>query len=385
MLGVGSRGRCGDEGLVRARRGLQRACEQAVEAQADAARGSAVEAEHELVEVGVELFVIDAALVGSEQPALEQRGDAVAGGQLAVRGLAVARLVEADLLVPVAGGGEAVVAVPAVGLKDRLAEPVVFVGEAGGDVPLYEPGQRVGADVRDPFESCAAKAHRLVLFDRDRDDRLVRLTAPLRASAGPADVALVELDHAVEQAARRAHRAPQLVQHRPRRLIRAEPEPTLQIERADTALLAGYEPDGAQPHPERHPAIGKQRARTERHLGPARRAAPPLRPRRDQPTTPPAAPRAHKPLRPAQPLKVSRAARLVHKPALELTPLTRVLDPGPRATHNGRKPHTPTLLTASGCVKGIAHCRETEFSAPHTLVETRARDWTPALHISCQI
>src|SRR6266542_6435571 len=85
----------------------------------------------------------------------------------------------------------------------------------------------------------------------DRDDRLVRLTAPLRASAGPADVALVDLDHAVEQTARRAHRAPQLVQHRPRRLIRAEPEQTLQIERADTALLAGYEPDGAQPHPER--------------------------------------------------------------------------------------------------------------------------------------
>src|SRR6266511_1950375 len=139
MLGVGSRGRCGDEGSCTGSEGLQRACEQAVEAQADAARGSTVEAEHELVEVGVELFVIDAALVGSEQPALEQRGDAVAGGQLAVRGLAVARLVEADLLVPVAGGGEAVVAVPAVGLKDRLAEPIVLVGEAGRDVPPYEP------------------------------------------------------------------------------------------------------------------------------------------------------------------------------------------------------------------------------------------------------
>lgn len=89
----------------------------------------------------------------------------------------------------------------------------------------------------------------------------------------------------------------------------------------------------------------------------ARRAAPPLRPRRDQPTTPPAAPRAHKPLRPAQPLKISRAARLVHEPALELTTVTRVLDPGPRAAYNGLEPHTPTLLTASGCVKGIAHYR----------------------------
>jgi hypothetical protein len=42
------RGRCWGRGLVRPRRGLRRACEQAVEAQADAARG-AVESEHKLV------------------------------------------------------------------------------------------------------------------------------------------------------------------------------------------------------------------------------------------------------------------------------------------------------------------------------------------------
>src|SRR6266545_6821774 len=43
-IGVG----VGEEPLVRPRRGLRRACEQAVEAQADAARG-AVESEHKLV------------------------------------------------------------------------------------------------------------------------------------------------------------------------------------------------------------------------------------------------------------------------------------------------------------------------------------------------
>ena len=72
---------------------------------------------------------------------------------------------------------------------------------------------------------------------------------------------------------------------------------------------------------------------------------------------PTAAPRAHEPLRPAQPLKVSGTARLVHEPALELTTVTRVVDPGPKAAHNGLEPRTPTLLT-TGCVKGIAHCRE---------------------------
>jgi hypothetical protein len=202
-----------------------------------------------------------------------------------------------------------------------------------------------------------------VLFDRDRDDRLVRLTAPPRASVGPADGGLVDLDHVVEQPARRAHRAPQRVQHRPRPLIRAEPEQALQIERADTALLTGNEPDGPQPDPERHPAIGKQRARPERHLGPARRTAPPLRPRRDQPTTPPAAPCAHKPLRPAQPLEVRRTARLVHEPALELTTITRVVDPGPRAAPNGLEPHTPMPPTTSRCVKQIATTCKSAYSS----------------------
>jgi hypothetical protein len=87
---------------------------------------------HELVEVSVELLVTDAALVGSEQPTLDECSDAVAGGQFPVCGLAVARLVEADLLVPVAGGGEAVVAVPTIGLEDRLAEPLVLVGKSWG-------------------------------------------------------------------------------------------------------------------------------------------------------------------------------------------------------------------------------------------------------------
>jgi len=46
--------------------------EQAVEELAAVAGGAAVEAEHELVEVGVEVSLLDAALVGAEQPALQQ-------------------------------------------------------------------------------------------------------------------------------------------------------------------------------------------------------------------------------------------------------------------------------------------------------------------------
>jgi hypothetical protein len=50
--------------------------EQPVEQQSAAAGRAAVQAERELVEVGVEALVADCALMGAEQPALEQRGDA---------------------------------------------------------------------------------------------------------------------------------------------------------------------------------------------------------------------------------------------------------------------------------------------------------------------
>jgi len=51
--------------------------EESVEEEAAVTRAAAVEAEGELVEVVVELLRADGALVGAEQPALEQRGDAV--------------------------------------------------------------------------------------------------------------------------------------------------------------------------------------------------------------------------------------------------------------------------------------------------------------------
>ena len=55
--------------------------EDPVEDQASAAGGAAVEAEHELVEVALQVRLVDRALVGAEQPAFRQGGDAVHTGQ----------------------------------------------------------------------------------------------------------------------------------------------------------------------------------------------------------------------------------------------------------------------------------------------------------------
>jgi hypothetical protein len=54
---------------------------EAVEEHAPVARRSAVEAECELVEVVRQMRPLDAALMSSEEPALEERGDTVNPGQ----------------------------------------------------------------------------------------------------------------------------------------------------------------------------------------------------------------------------------------------------------------------------------------------------------------
>jgi hypothetical protein len=51
--------------------------EDAVDHEPAAAGGAAVEAEHELVEVGLQVRLVDRSLVGAEQPALGERRDPV--------------------------------------------------------------------------------------------------------------------------------------------------------------------------------------------------------------------------------------------------------------------------------------------------------------------
>ena len=57
----------------------------AVKHEPPAARRAAVEAEHELVQVSLQVRLVDRALVGAEQPPFGQRGDPVDAGQEAMR------------------------------------------------------------------------------------------------------------------------------------------------------------------------------------------------------------------------------------------------------------------------------------------------------------
>src|SRR6516162_2896433 len=117
-----------DELLVGVGFGGQCALEEPVEQQASVASSTAVEAEGELIEVVVQLGVADGALVGPEDPALEQRGDEVNVRQRDVRGVPARGHVGHHVVEPVAA--DLVVADPGVG-PDLTAAGHVVEHEVG--------------------------------------------------------------------------------------------------------------------------------------------------------------------------------------------------------------------------------------------------------------
>jgi hypothetical protein len=122
-------------GLCRGGGRRPRALKQSIEEQSAMARAAPVEAKRELVEVVVELVVADRALVRAEQPALDQRSDAVDVRHDHVGGVAWGRHVRDDVREGVAADVE--VALPAIGAHLRSA----------GDVVEHEGGQRRLGDV----------------------------------------------------------------------------------------------------------------------------------------------------------------------------------------------------------------------------------------------
>jgi hypothetical protein len=89
--------------------------DEADEAVADGVGLAAVEAEDELAEVALQVLGPDGAVVGAEEPALGEAEDEVDGGQPQA-GVAPAGS-DVDRLVPVALGGKAAIAGPAVCMK----------------------------------------------------------------------------------------------------------------------------------------------------------------------------------------------------------------------------------------------------------------------------
>ena len=126
------------------------------------------------------------------------------------------------------------------------------------------------------------------------------------------------------------HRPSQLVQPGPCRLIAPQPQDALQSQNAGAVLLAGYEPDGQKPGPQRGPRSLEYRPRHDRDLFATISAmqVPPLRYPRllEAPTS-----RTPVPSWPAQCHQIGAAGGLFVEESLELVECPRVVDatPGP--------------------------------------------------------
>ena len=146
---------------------------EAVEEQPAGLGTAAIEAEGEFVEVVVEMLVLDAALMRSDQPSLEQRRDVVNAGHDLVGRIETAAD-DGDLML-VAGRRQPSIAAPAVGVD----------GRSGHGDSLNEGDQTVRRHVRDVAQTDAANATTALLC-RHRDNGLVLgLTARFPSSGPP--------------------------------------------------------------------------------------------------------------------------------------------------------------------------------------------------------
>jgi hypothetical protein len=131
------------------------------------------------------------------------------------------------------------------------------------------------------------------------------------------------------------------MQHRPRDLIRPQPERALHPQRRDPVLLTGHLPRSLKPQPERRPSAIEDRPRRDRRLAPTDSALPP--PDATPPAIPPRTPGTAHSIRPAQPLQ-----GLIPNVDIEGAGLqTDTLPDDPELTHEPQEPRPRLTRTAS--------------------------------------
>ena len=307
--------------------------EQPVEDQAAASRAAPVEAEHELIQVTLQMRFLDRALMRTQQPPLGQRGDPVHRGQQLARVLtAGAGRALAAPLVDIAEPGQPVIAHPGVG-DDRRAR----LNMAGDE--RVQRGRRPVRQQRHP-----APADPLRPFDLHRDagqDLLAPGPAAAQPRLLPADIGLVHLHPPGQPVPARAHQhRPQAAQHRPRRLVRADLQRPLQAECRDPVLGRGEQPACGEPHRQRRPRPVEDRAR--RHRGAPVTTGALIPAIAELPASGITAGRAGETTGPAQPLQVVETVGVGAEPCLELAHGPGVM---PAATKPG---HHAMLLRLNG-------------------------------------
>lgn len=105
---------------------------------------------------------------------------------------------------------------------------------------------------------------------RHRDNDLLSGSPAAVACVAPANVGFIDLNLATKMIATGSnHRAAQLVQPGPGRLVAAQTQLPLQVQGAHPVLLAGDKPHRQKPRPQRFSGVLENRARRQRRLPPA--------------------------------------------------------------------------------------------------------------------
>jgi len=268
----------------------------------------AVEPEDEFIEVGLEMLAAQP-VVDAQGPNLKVGENPVNPGQDDMGGHF------ADDMGIVGEAGGAGISGPTIGLGGGTR------GEIGGEEGM-EAGGRVIGDLTQA-DAAGAEAAALDLDGAD-DQHFGLMAAP--AAAGdrivfPAarDFGFIHFDEAGERAAAWGeHALAQFGADQPRRLVRAESELTLQLQRRDAVGVGGHQISGPEPGGERQLGLMHDGSGGDRGLAPAAGAliGPSLG--FQPPGFAPAAARADKSVRPTRRDKILSAGGLIAEALLEL-------------------------------------------------------------------
>jgi len=274
-------------------------------------RPPAVEAEGELVEVGLKVSVADT-VVSSPQPRLEVPEHSMDAGQDLARPPGVTLRAGS---VAVALLGKRVVGSPAV--REHHC--------SCGYVRPHEAYQRPGGDIGYHFEPDATRSLTPNLHSAD-NDRLVNDVAPTaQARFWPANVGLVHLDSLFEELPLWPnHGAPKFLEHGPRRLVAPEAELALELESRESRGLSRDQVGGPEPLREWDSRPVQNRSRCDRGVVTASPTTP-QEPSRQLESLAVPAPWALEALGPSTPSQVQTTRGLVGEQLPKLVQRPRIL------------------------------------------------------------
>jgi len=208
--------------------------DKAVEYLANMLGAATVESEDVFIEVCLEVLFLNAALVGSSQPAFQQGRNKMHMRKTLERPL----LVTSDRRnpMPIPGSLRAVVSIPIV----RVHFGALF------NVICYETDQALSRSVRHVSQTNAS--HFLAIqLDGDYNECFANQLAAAYTRLGSAHIGLINFHRSLQQTAFRSNRCPtKLLQHQPSGLV-SHLQFTLKGFRADPGLLRTQQPNRHKP------------------------------------------------------------------------------------------------------------------------------------------